>query len=291
MACGGASSTRRVPTHCVALLLACMAFAWEPKGEDPYKLLEVERGGDLSEATLKKAYRKAAMKWHPDKAAADKKEEAEQKFIAVSWAYEVLSDPSRRAAYDSPPGAGPGADSSFTGGFPGGGQGGGGFSMRTAMEIFEEVFGRRSAEFRDLIEHIARHSTQQGSGDEDGLRSHAQDIMKALLKGGDADNFDVETKSANGRMKTSRSTSVKDDGRGTRTKKTVTRTESSHTHTSGGGTFIGHGSAAAAGHLGHHDAHAAAHAAAMAAHEKAVKAAQAQTHALPGMAKPRLAEL
>jgi molecular chaperone DnaJ len=63
---------------------------------DYYELLECERGAD--EATLKSAYRKLAIKYHPDKN--DGCKDSEAKFKAVSEAYDVLKDPQKRAAYD-----------------------------------------------------------------------------------------------------------------------------------------------------------------------------------------------
>ena len=63
---------------------------------DFYELLEVER--DADDATIKSAYRKLAMKYHPDKNGGCKDHEA--KFKAVSQAYECLKDPQKRAAYD-----------------------------------------------------------------------------------------------------------------------------------------------------------------------------------------------
>ncbi|WP_156255730.1 molecular chaperone DnaJ [Sandarakinorhabdus oryzae] len=97
---------------------------------DFYELLEVERGAD--EATLKSAYRRLAMKWHPDKNPGDAT--AEQKFKAISEAYDVLKDPQKRAAYDR---FGHAA-------FRQGGGGGGGFGGQEFSgfaDIFESVFG------------------------------------------------------------------------------------------------------------------------------------------------------
>lgn len=62
-----------------------------------YQILGVAKG--CSPEELKKAYRKAAVKWHPDKNI-DKKELAEKKFKEVAEAYEVLSDPGKRETYD-----------------------------------------------------------------------------------------------------------------------------------------------------------------------------------------------
>jgi molecular chaperone DnaJ len=102
---------------------------------DYYEVLGVPR--DADEETLKKAYRKLAMKWHPDRNQGDKN--AEAKFKEVNEAYDVLKDPEKRAAYDrfghaafEPGGPGPGA-----GGFAGGSPFGSAFE-----DIFEEMFGR-----------------------------------------------------------------------------------------------------------------------------------------------------
>ena len=66
-------------------------------GKDFYDILGISRGASDSE--IKKAYRKLAMKWHPDKNQ-DNKETAEKKFKAVSEAYEILSDPKKKEIYD-----------------------------------------------------------------------------------------------------------------------------------------------------------------------------------------------
>ncbi|XP_051129072.1 uncharacterized protein LOC127249987 [Andrographis paniculata] len=66
-------------------------------GVDYYKVLQVDK--NAKDEDLKKAYRKLAMKWHPDKNPNNKKE-AEAKFKEVSEAYDVLSDPQKRAVYD-----------------------------------------------------------------------------------------------------------------------------------------------------------------------------------------------
>ncbi|XP_061369217.1 uncharacterized protein LOC133312086 isoform X5 [Gastrolobium bilobum] len=112
-------------------------------GVDYYKVLQVDRSA--KDDDLKKAYRKLAMKWHPDKNPNNKKE-AEAKFKQISEAYDVLSDPQKRAVYDQygeeglkgqvpPPGAG---------GFSGGSDGGPTtfrFNPRSADDIFSEFFG------------------------------------------------------------------------------------------------------------------------------------------------------
>lgn len=100
--------------------------------EDFYKLLNVDR--NASDAEIKKSYRSLAMKFHPDRNA-DNPEAAEAKFKQIKEAYEILSDPKKRAAYDQFGHAG--VDPSM-GGRPGGfgGAGAEGFS-----DIFGDVFG------------------------------------------------------------------------------------------------------------------------------------------------------
>ena len=97
---------------------------------DYYELLECERNAD--EATLKSAYRKLAIKYHPDKNGGCKDHEA--KFKAVSEAYDVLKDPQKRAAYDRF------GHAAFKNGM-GGGPGHGAQDFGAFSDIFESVFG------------------------------------------------------------------------------------------------------------------------------------------------------
>jgi molecular chaperone DnaJ len=99
---------------------------------DYYEILNVER--NASEEDIKKSYRKLALKYHPDKNPGDKA--AEEKFKELGEAYEALSDPQKRAAYDQ---YGHAAFDARTRGFGGSRGRGGGF--HDPFEIFREVFG------------------------------------------------------------------------------------------------------------------------------------------------------
>lgn len=111
--------------------------------KDFYSLLNVSRSATPEE--IKKAYRKLAMEYHPDKNPGNKK--AEEKFKEFSEAYEVLSDPKKREAYDQFGHAGPGFGGGGPGGFGGnpfggaGGFGGAGAGGADFQDIFGDVFG------------------------------------------------------------------------------------------------------------------------------------------------------
>jgi len=104
---------------------------------DFYTILGVNR--DASEDDLKKAYRKLAMKHHPDRNPDDKT--AEAKFKEAKEAYEVLSDPRKRQAYDQFGHAGVDAAAGM-GGARGGPEGFGGFADAFG-DIFGEIFGQQ----------------------------------------------------------------------------------------------------------------------------------------------------
>lgn len=96
-----------------------------------YDLLEVPV--DADDTTLKKAYRKLAIKYHPDKNPGNK--EAEEKFKKIAQAYDVLSDPEKRKLYDQY------GEDAFSG--SGNARGGGGFGGAgvNPFDIFNEFFG------------------------------------------------------------------------------------------------------------------------------------------------------
>jgi DnaJ family protein B protein 4 len=113
-------------------------------GVDYYQVLGV--GKSATEEDLKKAYRKLAIKFHPDKNP-DNQEEATKKFKEISEAYDVLSDPEKRKIYDTygeeglKGGVPPQGAEGFAG-FPGGASGGA-YHMDEDMarHIFENLFG------------------------------------------------------------------------------------------------------------------------------------------------------
>lgn len=100
---------------------------------DYYEVLGVARNANADE--IKKAYRKAAIKYHPDKNPGDK--EAEEKFKEAAEAYDVLSNQDKRARYDQFGHAG--MSGAAGGGFSGGGFGG--FSMEDIFSQFGDIFG------------------------------------------------------------------------------------------------------------------------------------------------------
>ncbi len=105
-------------------------LAYKMAKRDYYEVLEVAK--NATEADMKKAYRRLAMKYHPDRN--QNNQEAEEKFKEAKEAYEVLSDPQKRAAYDQLGHAGVN---------PGMGQGGEGYGFGggSFSDIFGDVFG------------------------------------------------------------------------------------------------------------------------------------------------------
>ena len=102
---------------------------------DYYQVLGVDKNASAEE--IKKAYRKNAMKYHPDRNPGDK--QAEEKFKEIGEAYEVLSDSDKRARYDQFGFAG--VDPNYGGGAGGGSGFGGGFGGFGGFGDFGDIFG------------------------------------------------------------------------------------------------------------------------------------------------------
>ncbi len=132
--------------------------------EDFYKLLGVDR--NASDAEIKKSYRSKAMKFHPDRNK-DNPVEAEAKFKQIKEAYEVLSDPKKRSAYDQFGHAG--IDPSM-----GGGRSGGFGGAESFSDIFGDIFGGGR--------HQQRSSVQRGSD----LRYNLELTLEEAVFGTDA---------------------------------------------------------------------------------------------------------
>src|SRR5476651_773186 len=98
---------------------------------DYYDILGIPKGSSADE--IKKAYRKMAIKYHPDKNPDDK--QAEENFKEAAEAYEVLSNPDKRARYDQ---FGHAANASSPNG---GGYGAGGMDMNDIFSQFGDIFG------------------------------------------------------------------------------------------------------------------------------------------------------
>ena len=125
---------------------------------DYYEVLGVPRGASVED--IKKAYRKLAMQWHPDRNPDNK--DAEAKFKEATEAYEVLHDPEQRARYDQFGHSTSGSGASGGGGFGGGGGFDAGFDLADALRAFMRDFGGEGA-FEDLFGAGTRGGRGRGS--------------------------------------------------------------------------------------------------------------------------------
>lgn len=163
------------------------------KFQDYYEVLGVAR--DADEDALKKAYRKLALKWHPDRHQGDDRGPAEARFKQISEAYEVLSDPDKRRKYDRlgenwehgqefepAPGQRTMTPEEFEAAF---GQTGG-FS-----DFFQEIFGRQFRQ--DFAGGARRHGRYQYRGAD--VHASLQLPLSAAIAGGQQ-TFDIPARTS-----------------------------------------------------------------------------------------------
>jgi molecular chaperone DnaJ len=140
---------------------------------DYYDVLGVERGAD--EKDIKKAYRRMAMKYHPDRNPDDK--DADTKFKELSEAYEVLADSQKRAAYDQFGHAGVDGQS-------GGGQAGGHGSFSDIFgDVFGDIFGGGGGRGRSSVQRGSDLKYNMEMSLEDAVRGTEKTISVPTLVG------------------------------------------------------------------------------------------------------------
>ncbi|CAL9024024.1 unnamed protein product [Prunus brigantina] len=124
----------------LVLCALCYTFA-AIAGKSYYEILQVPKGA--SDEQIKRAYRKLALKYHPDKNQGN--EEANKKFADINNAYEVLSDSEKRGIYDRY------GEEGLKQHAASGGRGGGGGMGMNINDIFADFFGGRSMEDEEKI--------------------------------------------------------------------------------------------------------------------------------------------
>ena len=136
---------------------------------DYYEILSVAKNANQDE--IKKAYRKMAIKYHPDKNPDNP--EAEEKFKEATEAYEILRDPQKRAAYDRFGHAGVKGGAHAPGGF--------GFDFSDALEIFMRDFGGFGDIFGGMAGARARGGTRARRGPD--MRAHIPLTLEEVATG------------------------------------------------------------------------------------------------------------
>ncbi len=141
-----------------------------------YDTLGVSKGA--SEAEIKAAYRKQALRWHPDR---NKSTEATGKFKEVTKAYEVLSDPKKKEMYDQY------GESAFNRGGPGGSGGGGQYSQQGPFNVYTDFGGGGGFEgvdfggFSDPFEIFEQFFGFQSPFSRGGRRQQRRDVYEITL--------------------------------------------------------------------------------------------------------------
>lgn len=139
---------------------------------DFYEVLGVSKGA--SESEIKKAYRKVAIKYHPDKNPDNK--EAEDKFKEAAEAYEILSDPAKKQKYDQF------GHQAFQGGFGGGGGGGHHMNMDDIFSAFGDIFGGGGGGFGGFGGGGGQRHAQRGSNLRVKVKLTLEDIAEGVEK-------------------------------------------------------------------------------------------------------------
>lgn len=164
------------------------------RDQDPYKILGVDRTATQDE--IKKAYRKEAMKWHPDRQPPEKRDEAQKRFSEVASAYEILSDPQQRRQFDTFGGGGGGGAHSSPGSGPGPAWQ---HSPESAERLFRDVFG--SGAFEQMFGQIFGHAgfAQFGVGAEAVVLQDIGQVLAACRKSGIDSTNDAKRRQSLGR--------------------------------------------------------------------------------------------
>ncbi len=142
------------------------------KKRDYYEVLGISKGATADE--IKKAYRKLAVQFHPDKNPGD--HAAEEKFKEAAEAYSILSDDTKRQRYDQFGHAGMGGAGAGAGGF------GGGFTMEDIFSQFGDIFGGSGSPFGDMFGNGGGQRRRKGSDLRIKLKLNLKEIANGVEK-------------------------------------------------------------------------------------------------------------